>query len=119
MIHEDSNHQNIIRGVRHEGQSIVLEIGGEIDMKYSVELKDKFKELFRERPLLLVVNMTHVDFMDSSGVATLVEALKWCRHNGSELRLVGLSERVRSIFEVCRLDTIFQFYNNESEALSQ
>lgn len=119
MIDGHSHPQDVIRGVRHEGQIVVLEVGGEIDMKSSVELKGKFQELFRVKPLVIVVNMTYVKFMDSSGLATLVEALKWCRKNGSELRLVGLCERVRSNFEVCRLESIFQIYDNEAEAMSQ
>jgi anti-sigma B factor antagonist len=114
-----SNSQNVIRGVRHQGQSVVLELGGEIDMKSFVILKAKFKELYREKPAILIVDMTGVEFMDSSGLATLVGALKWCRLNGSELKLVGLAQRVRSIFEICRLDTAFQIYNSEAEALSQ
>ena len=67
---------------------------------------------------MLVVDMTEVEFMDSSGVATLVGALKWCHQNGSELRLAGLAQSVRNIFDICRLETIFQFYDSQAEALS-
>jgi anti-sigma B factor antagonist len=112
------NSQNVIRGVRQKGQTVVLELGGEIDMMNFVDLKAKFKELYLKKPRALIVDMTAVEFMDSSGLATLVGALKWCRLNGSELKLVGLAERVRSIFEICRLDSAFQIYNSEAEALS-
>ena len=111
--------QDIIRGIRHEGQAVVLELGGEIDMKCFIKLRGKFRELFLERPPVLIVDMTHVKFMDSSGLATLVGALKWCRQNGSELKLVGLARRVRSVFEICQLESIFQIYDSEAEALSQ
>lgn len=110
---------DVVRGVRHEGQAVLLELGGEIDMKCFTELRGKFKQLFRERPRVLVIDMTHVEFMDSIGLATLVGALKWCRQNGSELKLVGLVQRVRSIFEICRLESIFQIYDSVAEALSQ
>ena len=118
MTDEHGYSQDVIRGVRHEGQAVVLELAGEIDMKCSTNLKAKFKELFREKPQALVVNMSGVEFMDSSGLATLVGALKWCRENDSELKLVGLAERVRSIFEICRLDSVFQIYDSEAEALA-
>jgi anti-sigma B factor antagonist len=62
--------------------------------------------------------MTQVEFMDSSGLATLVGALKWCRRNGSQLKLVGLVQRVRNIFEISRLESIFQIYDSEAEALT-
>ena len=111
--------QSVVKGVRHEGPAVILELAGEIDMKNFVELRGKFKELYQDRPQLIVINMTGVGFMDSSGLATLVGALKWCRQNSSELKLVGMSERVRGIFEICRLESIFQIYDSESEALSE
>jgi anti-sigma B factor antagonist len=109
---------DVIKNVRHEDRALVLELAGEIDMQCSIELRDKFRELFRQKPQVLVINMTEVEFMDSSGLATLVVALKWCRRNGSQLKLVGLVQRVRNIFEISRLDSVFQIYDSEAEALS-
>ncbi len=114
-----SGSQNVIKGTMHEGKAIVLELRGEIDMKTSTGVKSKLQELFRDKPQVLVVDMTEVEFMDSSGLATLVGALKWCRTNNSELRLAGLAQGVRSVFEICRLETIFQIYDNLPEALSK
>ena len=111
--------RSVIRGIRHEGRAVVLELGGEIDMKCSVKLKDKFKEIYKDKPPVLIVDMSEVEFMDSSGLATLVGVLKWCRLNGSELRLAGLTKSVQNIFEICRLESIFQIYDNLAKALSQ
>ncbi len=111
--------QPIIRGVKFEGRAIVLELGGEIDMKCSARVKDKFKEIYRDKPPVIVVDMTEVEFMDSSGLATLVGVLKWCRLNGSELRLAGLATGVRNVFDICRLESIFQIYDSRAEALSK
>ena len=117
---DDTNKlQPIIRGVKHEGRAIVLELGGEIDMKCSAKVKDKFKEIYRDKPPVLVVDMTEVEFMDSSGLATLVGVLKRCRLNGSELRLAGLATGVRNVFDICRLESIFQIYDSRAEALSK
>ena len=104
--------------VRREGQAVVLELAGEIDMRHSVMLRDKCAELLQDKPPVLVVNMAEVEFMDSSGVATLVEALKRCRRCDCQLKLAALAERVRSVFEICRLESIFQIYDSENEALS-
>ncbi|MEE8380069.1 MAG: STAS domain-containing protein [Gammaproteobacteria bacterium] len=109
----------IIRAVKQNDEVVVLELGGQIDMKCSPKVKDKFKEIFQDKPRVIVVDMTEVEFMDSSGLATLVGALKWCSVNGGELRLAGLAKGVRSIFEICRLETIFQIYDSRAEALSQ
>lgn len=118
MKNDDSDSQNVIRGTRREGKAEVLTLGGEIDMKTSTGVKSKLHEIFRDKPQVLVIDMTEVKFMDSSGLATLVGALKWCRTNGGELRLAGLAQGVRSVFEICRLETIFQIYDNLPEALS-
>ncbi len=115
---DSSSSQNIIIGVRHQGKAMILKLGGEIDMKCSAALKNKFAELYEQNPQVLVVNMEKVEFLDSSGLASLVGALKWCRQNNSEFKLVGLSKRVKSIFEICKLESIFQIYNSEDEALS-
>lgn len=108
----------VIMNVRHEGRAVVLELAGEIDMHHSVDLRDKFLELLRDEPPAFVVNMAKVEFMDSSGVATLIEALKRCRRCGCQLKLAGLVERVRNVFEICRLESMFQIYDSEAEALS-
>jgi anti-sigma B factor antagonist len=118
MNEEFSDPQDVVRDVRYEGSTVILELAGEIDMERSVEVKQKLKELFQKKPSRLVVNMSDVKLIDSSGLATLVGALRWCRTNGSTLRLAGMAENVRSIFEICRLDTIFQICDTEAEALS-
>jgi len=108
----------IIKGVSHKGQAVVLVLAGEIDMNCSVILRNRLRDLLRDNPPVLVVDMTEVEFMDSSGLGTLVEALRWSRRNGGQLKLVGLAESVRSIFEISRLETVFEIYDTEAEALS-
>ena len=111
--------QDVIKGVEHKDRAIILSLAGEIDMKCSSGLRGKFMELFRSKPLVFIVDMTEVEFMDSSGLAILVEALKWCRQNGGELKLAGMAQSVRNIFEISRLDSIFNIYDTQAEALSQ
>ena len=118
MAKEDSFSNEIIKEVRREGHSVVLVLSGEIDMKCSVKLRNKFLELLKEKPPVLVVNMAEVEFMDSSGLGTLVEALRWSRRNGGQFKLAGLSQAVRNIFEISRLDSVFEVYDTEAEALS-
>ncbi len=113
-----NNSKEIIKGVRRLDDKVVLDLAGEIDMRCSVDLRGTFMELLESKPTVLVVNMNEVEFMDSSGLATLVEALQWCRRNSGELRLYGLQKRVRSIFEISRLESIFKIYENEAEALA-
>ena len=118
MIEGHSNPGYEIMNIRCEDGAMVVELAGEIDMHHSVDLRDRFLELLQDEPSAFVVNMANVKYMDSSGVATLVEVLKRCRRCGCELKLAGLIERVRNVFEICRLESIFQIYDSEAEALS-
>ena len=118
MQDKDSSSNEIIKEVRREGEEVVLVLAGEIDMKCSVKLRDKLLALLKDKPPVLVVNMAQVEFMDSSGLGTLVEALRWSRRNGGQFKLAELAQSVRSIFEISRLDSVFDVYDTEAEALS-
>ena len=118
MTEGHSNPGGVGFNARHEDGAVVVELSGEIDMHNSVHMRDKILELLRGEPPALVINMTQVKFIDSSGVATLVEVLKQCRQCGCQLKLAGLVERVQSVFDICRLDSMFQIYDSEAEALS-
>ena len=64
----------------------------------------------------MVIDLGNVPYMDSSGVATLVEGMQLANRAGAVLVLVGMQERVKSIFEIARLDTVFKIVNELSEA---
>ena len=119
MANNSDYSKNVIKRTTQQGQVVVLELRGEIDMKTSVEVKSKLQELYKNKPQIIIIDMTEVKFMDSSGLATLVGALKWTRYNGSELRLAGLIQSVKSVFEICRLESVFDIYKNTSEALAK
>jgi anti-sigma B factor antagonist len=108
----------VVRNIRRENDRVILELSGDVDLHHSMELRAILLETLQEKPSITVINMSEVSFMDSSGLATLVEAMQLSRRNKGALRLVGLNQRVRSIFEISRLDKIFHIYVNEAEALA-
>lgn len=81
---------------------------GDVDLQRSPVLRDALKGVSDRRPQRLVVDLTDVSYMDSSGVATLVEAMQLARRGKYSLVLCCLQDRVKSIFEIARLDTVFQ-----------
>lgn len=97
---------------------MILTLAGQVDMSNAVELRGAILEAIEERPEDLLINMTDVDFMDSSGLAILVEGLQLSNKKGFHLKLVGLQARVRSVFEISRLESLFQIFETESEALT-
>ena len=91
---------------------------GDVDLSRSPVLRTSLRQAQTSRPKRLVVDLGQVDYMDSSGVATLVEALQIARRNNTRMVLCGMRDRVRSIFEIARLDTVFTIANSRDEALS-
>ncbi len=95
---------------------VILRPTGEIDLSCASMLRKRLGEVQETKPLRLIIDLSAVPYMDSSGVATLVEAMQIARRNGSKLVLSGLQVKVRSIFEIARLDMIFTIVDSVEEA---
>jgi anti-sigma B factor antagonist len=70
------------------------------------------------RTPMVVVDLSGVSYMDSSGVATLVEGLQLSRTYGGAFRLAGLGGAVREVFRFAKLEKVFQIYPDANEALA-
>lgn len=91
-----------------------MEVRGEINISSSPDLKKSFEKIQAARVL---INMSAVSYIDSSGLATLVELLKKVKTRGGSLMLTSLSDKVRSLFEITKLDKLFGIYPNDDTAL--
>ncbi len=97
----------------------LLTLKGDVDMNSSPDVRKAFTEIFRiSTPSMkaLLINLSQVRYMDSSGIATLVEAMQQCMKKGARLRLCELSPPVRDIFELARLASIFEIFPTMREA---
>lgn len=99
------------------GSAVVLTPVGDIDLSRSPVLRNSLRVAQNSKPMRLVIDLAGVDYMDSSGVATLVEALQIARRNNTRMVLCGMKDRVRSIFEIARLDTVFTIAATRDAAL--
>jgi len=102
-----------IKTVEKDGFMIV-EVGGEINISSSPELKKSFEKIQATK---IVINMSKVGYVDSSGLATLVELLKRLKMKGGSLYLTHMSDKVRSLFEITKLDKLFGIYPTDESAL--
>lgn len=97
----------------------ILDISGDIDLANSPTMrKVLLGEIKDKRVAKLFLNLKNVRYIDSSGIASLVEGLKASRDLGSRLILYGLSSAVREVMQLSRLQKIFEIYDNEEQALS-
>ncbi len=112
----DNNCGKIIRSIKHKKDTVILYLSGEINMFCAVELRGGFMNILRDKPSRMLIDMGKVEFMDSSGLAVLIESLQVMRKYGGQMALVSIPEQVRSILEISRLDSIFNIYENEDQA---
>jgi anti-sigma B factor antagonist len=92
---------------RPSADTALLRVSGRVNIHTSPTLRKMLKPLLVDGVHSVQVALDGVDFMDSSGIATLVEGLQWSRASGGEFVLTGLSETVRDVFTLAKLDTVF------------
>lgn len=97
----------IIRAEQPLDDGTCLALGGEIDLSRSPQVRTALMQHIQSKPARLIIDLADVTYMDSSGVATLVEALQKQRGHGGKMILAQLQPKVRSIFEIARLDQVF------------
>jgi anti-sigma B factor antagonist len=93
--------------VVREAQQTTLRIEGDVDLHVAVELRQALHRQIASPPPILFVDLAGVPFVDSSAIATLVEALKLLRAKGSNLRVINCQPAVRDTFEIARLTRSF------------
>ena len=110
-----SKTDRIISEVRELSDGVRVSVSGEINLARSPELRETLMEMVGGRPARLTVDLSAVEYMDSSGVATLIEVLRKQHKHGGTMELAGLRPKVRSIFEIARLDTVFTIVDGTGE----
>ncbi len=104
---------------RQSGTSTVVDVVGDIDLYNSPEVRKVLLETIRDkRAPRVIINLKEVRYIDSSGVASLVEGLKVSRNMNSRFMLYGLSPAAREVLELSRLIKVFEVYENEEQALN-
>lgn len=86
----------------------IVSVTGDVTIQTSPQLRKLLNSLFAAASSSIQINLDGVVFMDSSGIATLVEGLQWSKSSGSRFVLSGLTPTVRDVFELAKLDTVFE-----------
>ena len=94
----------------------IFNIDGDIDINSSPEMREAFEDIANAKTMKIVVNLSNVSYVDSSGLATLVEMLKKTRSYDAKLRLANLAPKVKSLFEITKLEQLFDIFDTEEEA---
>jgi len=106
-----------IRVTDHD-EFLTLSIEGRLDISTASKLKQEVLDRINSGALAIILNMAQVDFINSSGLGTLVSILKEVRSAGGRLVLSNLASYVQEIFEITQLAEIFEIFPVEAEAQS-
>lgn len=103
--------------VSKEGPVTVVDVEGQLIVGNRQELKQKVLEELEGGEKTFVIDFQKTGYIDSSGLGVLVSLSKKIREQGGELRLAGLNEDLRTLFELTKLDTLFKIADSRAEAL--
>ncbi|MGD1157053.1 MAG: STAS domain-containing protein [Terriglobia bacterium] len=105
--------------VRNLDKVSILDCSGDVDLYSSPRLREALLAEIRPGGPSVLVNMSGVAYIDSSGIATLVEGLQLSRQTQTRFGLFGLRPNARSVLELARLHKVFAIFENETEAVEK
>ena len=97
----------------------ILDCSGDVDLYSSPDLREKLLGEMKSGAPNVLINMAAVTYIDSSGIATLVEGLQLSREKKTHFGLFGLRNNARSVLELARLHKVFSLFEDEKEALEK
>lgn len=108
--------QSAIRHAEPLPDGVCVALAGDIDLSTSPAVRQGLQDIAAAQPRRLVIDLSGVPYMDSSGVATLIEMLQRQRRHQGKLVLCGLQPKVKSIFEIARLNLVFTIVQDPTAA---
>ncbi len=103
--------------VRSQGDTTIVALSGDVDLDSSPKVRTVLLESVREKRGVLV-EMSAVSYIDSSGVASLVEAYQTARNGSTTFALVAVSDAAMRVLELARLDRVFSIHASVTDALA-
>jgi anti-anti-sigma factor len=103
---------------KHPSGVLIVEVEGQLIVGNRQELKATIQQALDNGERKLLVDFAKTGYIDSSGLGALVSISKKVREQSGELRLSGLNEDLRSLFELTKLDTLFAIADSSAQALA-
>ena len=101
--------------IRNEGDAAVVVLSGDVDLESSPKVRTVLLDCVGKK-LPVLVDMSAIAYIDSSGVASLVEAFQSARKLGTSFALVSVSEAALRVLQLARLDKIFAIHSTLGDA---
>ncbi|MEW6556844.1 MAG: STAS domain-containing protein [Elusimicrobiota bacterium] len=98
---------------------MILAVKGDIELNTAPQLQEEFQSLKDNNITKVVVNLSQVNYIDSSGLGTFIGALKMFNAVNGKIVLAGLSSNLKKIFEITRMSNFFSIYETDTQALEK
>ena len=108
---------NFSAKIRQVGQVSVVEVIGKLTSLESGALRSSIARLLKEGRKQILLNLSGLTYLDSSGIGDLVHAYMSVIRGGGEMKVVGLSDKVEEILKITQLYQVFQEFKDEPSAL--
>jgi anti-sigma B factor antagonist len=95
---------------------MIIRVEGDVDLYSSPQIRKVILERIKKKQKKMLIDLQGVSYMDSSGVATLVEALQRMKEYNGQLGICSIQGSVRDVFELSRLDRVFDIFEDEEQA---
>jgi anti-sigma B factor antagonist len=105
---------------RHSGDVTIVGLTGDITLNKGgdVLLKDKIQSLVQQGRKKIVLDLGGVSYVDSAGLGQLVQVYATTKNHGGALKLVNVTKRLKDLLVVSKLLTVFDTFDNESDAVA-
>ena len=104
--------------IRRLDDVAIFDLSGRITIgEGTLVLRDAIQKRLNAGDRKFLLNLADVDYIDSSGLGELVSSFTTVRNQGGQLFLLGLTRRVRDLLQITKLLTVFETFDNETEAL--
>ncbi|MDP8264659.1 MAG: STAS domain-containing protein [Candidatus Aceula lacicola] len=103
--------------IQKSSDVVLCAIIGEININNSPDLRKAFDKFISENEKKVVVDFSEVPYVDSSGLATLIEMFQRLKKIDGHLKLSHLDQKVKNIFEITKLNKLFEIYDLKEKAI--
>ena len=104
--------------IRAQNGIDVIDITGQLDAFTTPDVKAEFKKLTDDRHYKLVLNLKQVDYVNSTGIGAVVAVAQQVRRRKGDLKLYGMKEDIRKVFDLVGASKILEIFETEQEALN-
>ena len=97
---------------------VVLSLKGKImGGPEATEINDKINQLLDEKKLKIIIDLKHVEWMNSSGLGILISTVTVLRNNNGSMRLINVSDKIKNLLKITKLNTVFTLHDTYEQAV--